>query len=162
MATYRQTRNIEASLIDFLTEQLELSWSNVKIIKSFAQVYDLSLPVICLSAENTTYEKIQIGDNSFERRVMVIVDLFCENTGQKLDLKDSIVAILKDGCPYYEYETAKSGRTSIVQEKTQNGRIRIINITDEPVNFAVDKDKLATHDKFRQRLTLEITLGKVE
>lgn len=162
MATYRTTRNLEASLLDFLTEEVAETWSNVNIIKSFSQVYELSLPTICISAEDTTYTKIQIGDNSFERNVMVICDIFAENDGQKLDLKDTLVDILKDGCPYYEYKTKKTGRTAIVEEKTQNGRIRIIDIVDTPVNFAVEKDKLDVRDRFRQRLTLTISTGKVE
>lgn len=165
MAIYKTTRNCEATLVDFLTDSLAespYSWENITITKSFAQVYELTLPVICLSAENTSYEKIQIGDNSFERTVTVIIDFFAENDGMKLDLKDSIIAILKDGCPYYEYKTKKEGRTTVVDTKTQNGRIRIINIDDTPVNFAVEKDKLDIRDRYRHRLTLTISLGRIE
>jgi hypothetical protein len=165
MAQYRISRNIEASLIDFLKTSLEETpylWENINIEKSFNRVYELSLPTICVQTQDTTYTQIQIGDNSFERTVMTIIDLFCENDGQRLDLKDTLIEILKDGCPYYEFKIAKLGRTSIVEEKTQNGRIRILKIDDTSINFAVEKDKLDIRDRYRHRLTLTISTGKVE
>lgn len=153
---------MEASLIDFLREKLELSWQNVNIEKSFHKVYELSLPTVCVQAEDTTYNKIQIGDNSFERNVMIIVDLFCENDGQRLDLKDTIIEVLKDGCPYYEYTTARQGRITEVTNKHQDGRIRILSINDTPINFAIEKDKLDVHDRYRHRISLTVSIGKVE
>jgi len=162
MAIYRISRNLEASIIDFLKDGLESFWQNINIEKSFAKVYELSLPTICVKAEDTLYDKIQIGDNSFEREVTVIIDLFCNSDGQRLDLKDKLIKILKEGCQYYEYETKKQGRTTIIENKTQNGRIRILKIIDTPVNFDTEKDKLDEHDKFRHRLTINITTGKVE
>lgn len=165
MAIYRITRNLEASLADFLKDSIEespYSWSNINVEKGYSNVYTLSLPTICISAENTSYVKIQLGDNSFERNPMIVVDLFCENDGQRLDLKDTIVAILKDGCPYCEYKTKKEGRITIIDTKTQKGRIRILDIDDTPINFAVEKDKLDVRDRYRHRLTLTISLGKVE
>jgi hypothetical protein len=162
MATYRTTRNIEASVIEFLREILESTWTDVKVEKSFAKIYEISLPSICVSSENTVYNKIQIGDNSFERNVNVIIDLFCENDGQRLDLKDTLIEGLKDGCPYYDYTTTKAGRTTTVTSNPQNGRIRILKVTDTPVNIDVDKDNLDVHDRFRHRLSLTISLGRIE
>jgi hypothetical protein len=162
MATYRTTRNIEASIIEFIREILESTWTNVNVEKSFAKIYEISLPSVCVSSENTVYNKIQIGDNSFERNVSIIVDLFCENDGQRLDLKDTLIEGLKDGCPYYDYTTTKVGRTTNVTSNPQNGRIRILKVIDTPVNIDIEKDKLDVHDRFRHRLSLTISLGRIE
>jgi len=162
MATYRTTRNIEASIIDFIRDILESTWTDVNVEKSFARIYEIALPSICVSSENTVYNKIQIGDNSFERNVSIIVDLFCENDGQRLDLKDTLIEGLKDGCPYYDYVTKKSGRTTTVDTNPQNGRIRIIKITDNPINIDTEKDNLDVHDRFRHRLSLTVSLGRIE
>ena len=162
MATYRTTRNIEASVIDFLKSILESTWTDVNVEKSFAKIYEIALPSICVSSENTVYNKIQVGDNSFERNVNIIIDLFCTNDGQRLDLKDTLIDGLKNGLPYYDYTTTKSGRTTAVTSKPQNGRIRILTLTDNPVNIDVDKDNLDVHDRFRHRLSLTISLGRIE
>jgi len=159
---YRISRNIEASVIDFLKDELELSWTNVNIIKGFSKVYELTLPTICVRAENTTYDKVEVGSNSFTRTVQVFIDLFTENDGQRLDLKDTIIESLKDGLPYYEYTILKQGRTSIIESKEQNGRIRIIKIDDTALNFGTEKEKLDVRDRFRHLLTLSITIGRVE
>jgi len=161
MATYRISRNFEASLIDFLTDSLESFWTGINITKSFAKVYELSLPTICIQAQDTIYTKVQIGDNSFTRNAMITIDLFCTDDGMRLDLKDSIIEILKDGCVYNEYTISKSGRTSVASP-SPNGRIRILKIEDTPINFAVEKDKLDVRDRFRHRLTLTVSTGKAE
>lgn len=162
MATYRVSRNIEASLIEFVRDILESTWTDVTVEKSFSKIYETKLPSVCISSENTVYNKVQIGDNSFERNVNVIVDLFCENDGQRLDLKDTLIEGLKDGCPYYEYKIKRTGRTASVDNQTQNGRIRIIKVADTPVDIDTEKDNLDQHDRFRHRLTLTVSLGRCE
>ena len=162
MAVYRTTRNIEASLIDFLKDSLESTWTNVNVEKSFAKIYSLSLPSICVKAERTDYDPAEIGNNKKVRSVQVIVDIFATDDGMRLDLKDFLVEILQDGCDYYEYTTKKTGRVTNVESATTNGRIRIMNIDDNAVDFDVDRDKLDVHDRFRHRLTLTISLGRIE
>ena len=44
--TYRQSRSIEASIIDFLKINFDTDWNNVNIEKSFARVYTIDLPVV--------------------------------------------------------------------------------------------------------------------
>lgn len=162
MAEYRATRNIEASIIDFIIDSLESTWTNVNVEKSFAKVYTLSLPSVCVKAEKTIYDSAEIGDNKKIRSTQVIIDLFCTDDGQRLDLKDYLCEVLHNGCVYYEYTTSKSGRTTSVSAKVANGRIRVMNIDDTPVDFDVDKDRLDVHDRFRHRLTLTIELGRIE
>jgi hypothetical protein len=162
MAIYRISRNIETSFIDFLQEELESIWTNINIVKGFSKAYDLTLPVIAVRAQNTVYNKVEVGSNSFTRTVQVFINLFCENDGQRLDLKDSIIEILKDGLTYYEYTIMKQGRTSIIEEKEANGRINIIKIDDTQLYPDVEKDKEDVNDRYRHLITLSVTIGKVE
>lgn len=161
---YRISRNIEASIIDFLHTSLEETpylWTNINVIKGFSQVYTLTLPTICVRAENTDYDKVEIGSNSFERTVQVFIDIFADSDGLRLDLKDAIVDILKDGLVYNEYTITKSGRTSSASS-TPNGRIRIQKINDTALNFGTEKEKLDVKDRYRHLLTLTVTIGRIE
>jgi|SRR3989304_3636484 len=161
--SYRTSRNLEASFIDFLKIELEstpYSWENINVVKSFTQVYELELPTICIIAENTAYEPVEIGSNNFTRTVQIIMDIFCANDGQRLDLKDSIIEIIKDGLIYYKYTITKGKNAT--SSKSQDGRIRIQKITDTAVNLTVDKSNQDPKDRFRHRLTLSVTINKVE
>jgi len=162
MATYRTTRNIEASLIDFIKDILESTWTNVNVEKSFAKVYTLELPSICVKAERTVYDPAEVGDNKKIRSTMIIIDIFATDDGMRLDLKDYLVSILRDGCIYYEYKTKKVNRTTVVDTKTANGRLRVLEIEDIPVDFSADRDNLDVHDRNRHRLTLTVELGRIE
>ena len=163
--TYRISRNIEASFIEFLKTTLEnspYSWTDLNVIKGFAHAYELPTPTIAIRAENTVYDKVEVGSNSFTRTVQVFLDIFASDDGMRLDLKDSVVETLKDGLVYNEYTVTKSGRTSTATP-TPNGRIRIQKIDDKAIEFNVDdKSKLQVHDRYRHNLTLSVTIGRVE
>ena len=158
MGTYRISRNIESSIIDYLIDELASSWSNVNVEKTFARVYELSLPTVCVRLATTEHPKAQIGDNSTYRIPQILIDVFCTSDGQRLDLKDFLIEKLRGGLNYYEYTT--SGNT--ITDKTQNGRIRVLSIDDIPIEFDTDKDNLDVHDRYRHLLTLTISLGRIE
>ena len=165
MSVYRISRNLEASFIEFLHTILEdspYSWTDLNVIKGFAKAYELSTPTIAVRAENTVYDKVEVGSNSFTRTVQVFIDIFASDDGMRLDLKDCIVEILKDGLIYNEYTVTKSGRTATATP-TPNGRIRIQKIDDKAIDFNVDdKSKLDVHDRYRHLLTLSVSIGRVE
>ena len=162
---YRISRNLEASFIDFLETTLAespYSWTGINVIKGFNHAYELPTPTIAVRAENTVYDKVEIGSNSFTRVVQVFIDIFASDDGMRLDLKDSIIEMLKDGLVYSEYTITKSGRTATASS-TPNGRIRIQKINDTPIDFnVVDKTKLDQHDKFRWLITATVSISKVE
>jgi hypothetical protein len=165
MSVYRISRNIEASFISFLQETLTETpylWNDIQVIKGFNKAYELPTPTIAVRAENTIYDKVEVGSNSFVRTVQVFVDIFASDDGMRLDLKDCIIEILKDGLVYNEYTITKSGRTA-TSSATPNGRIRIQKIDDKAINFNVDdKSKLDVHDRYRHLLTLTVSIGRVE
>jgi len=160
MAIYRVSRNIEANFIDFLRTTLTespYSWTSINFLKGFSHAYELSTPTVAVRAENTIYDKVEIGTNSFVRTIQVYIDIFASDDGMKLDLKDSIIESLKDGLVYNEY-TITSGVASYIP----NGRIRIEEISDSAINFDVNKEKIDQHDKFRWLITCTVSIGRVE
>jgi len=158
MNTYNLSRNFEASIIQYLETELTSSWSNIVVEKSFARVYDLTLPVVCIRCGVTDHVKAEIGEDATIRNAEIMIDIFATSDGQKLDIKDFIVDKIKAGIPYYEY-TINNGT---IQDKTLNGRMRVTDIGDAPINFDSPKDDLDKHDRYRHLLTLNISLGKVE
>jgi hypothetical protein len=162
MATYRTTRNIEASIIEHLQDSLESTWTDVHVEKSFAKIYKMELPSICVKAEKTNYDPAEVGSNKKIRSTQVIIDIFATDDGLRLDLKDTLIEVLQDGCIYNKYVTSKQDRTTNISSTTADGRIRVMNIEDTPVNFDTDREKLDIHDRFRHRLILTIELGRIE
>ena len=158
MGEYRYSRNIEASLIDYIKPLFLSAWNTNKVEKTFTRIYEIDLPSICIRVGTTDHNKAQVGDDSTIRQAQILIDIFAENDGQRLDIKDWLISIIKNGCPYYEYEITNGA----VSDKTQNGRIRVLTIDDSPVSINVDKDNLEVHDRYRHLLTLEISLGRVE
>jgi len=155
---YRTSRNIEASIIDFLKENFDDDWTGISVEKSFARIYDITLPSICIRTNVTSHDKAEIGENSTKRTVQVLIDIFGSDDGNKLDLTDYIVEKIKGGCPYYIY-TISHG---IIQSKTASGRIRVTSIEVTPVDDNTEKSKQDVHDRFRNLITLSISLGKIE
>ena len=158
MGIYRVSRNHEGSIIQYLKTELEASWSNIQVEKTFARIYDLDLPSVCIHLETTNFTKAEIGDNALNRKPVVIIDIFATSDGQRLDIKDFIIEKIKEGCTYYEYEIENGA----IKSKTANGRIRVIDIIDKPVDFEIIKSELDVHDRFRHSLVLTVSRGKIE
>lgn len=158
MGQYRHSRAIEASIMDYITQELIGNWTNVAVEKTFAKIYSISLPSICIRLSDTIHTTAEVGSTATIRTPLVLIDLFCDNDGQRLDLKDFLVEKLKAGLPYYDYTITNS----VVSNKVQNGRIRIISISDTPIDLGIDKDKLDPRDRYRHLLTLSVSLSKVE
>jgi len=161
MGQYRTSRNFEASVVDYIEEKLAETgsgWDNVRVEKTFANVYDEDLPCICIRCGITDHTRAEIGGTSTYRNANILIDLFCTSDGQRLDLKDWLIATLKDGLTYYNY-TISGGA---VDTKIADGRINVLTIEDTPIDFDLDKEKLSVEDRYRHLLTLSVTLGKVE
>ena len=158
MGLYRISRNIEASFIDYLKPLLLTNWGFDRTEKTFARIYSIELPSVCVRVGDTIHSKVEIGDNATIRDVHVLMDIFSTSDGQRLDLKDYIIGIIKNGLDYYDYEIENKQ----VKTKTQNGRIRILEISETPINFGTDKNDLDIHDRYRHLIDLTISLGRVE
>jgi hypothetical protein len=165
VATYRRTRNIEASIIDYIVAQLaSASWTGINVVKGFEEAYGLNLPVIAVRSESSVTNHGEIGDNAEVRDYQVLINIFATDDGMRLDLKDFLIEVLRVGCVYYEYTTQKTpnGRNTVVHSKTANGRIRVLKIGDTSVKFDIEKDKLTVHDRYRHLLSLTVNRDKIE
>jgi len=162
--TYRSSRNLEASTIDFINDKLKLRWSNVTCIKGFQRAYSNELPVITVRLNTSSFNKVELGDNNLLRKAQILIDIFANSDGQRLDLKDFIIAELKDGYTYYEYYIEANGTTGNgqVKRKVKDGKVNVLSFTDAPIDFNTEKNNLDKHDRYRHLLTLEVSTSKVE
>ena len=165
MGVYRVSRNIEATIIEYIQAELTTAgWTAIAVEKTFQRIYDIPVDsfnksaAICVRMEDTTHLPAQIGDTSTRILPFVLIDLFATSDGQRLDLKDFLISILKKGMVFNEYTI--NGNS--VSNRSANGRIRVTNIEDKPVNFGVDKSSLEVHDRYRHLITLTVSLGRVE
>ena len=147
---YRTSRNIEASIIDYLKTHFDSDWQNVSVEQTFSKIYDISLPSICININTTSYRKAELGGDSLIREVQVLINIFCTSDGQKEDFCDYIVDKIKGGCPYYKYVIAGGA----VDSKTADGRIRFTGIEVTPIDLDTDKSRLDVHDRYRALITL--------
>ena len=158
MGAYRQTRNLESSLIDFLQDNFDTDWSGVSVEKVFARAYEIALPVVCVGVNSTIHNKVEIGSDSTSRTVSVLINIFCTSDGQREDFADYIVEKLKGGCPYYNYTIA----SGVVQSKIQDGYIRVTSIETSKINFDTNPSNIDPVDRYRGLIELEIKTGHVE
>ena len=165
MGFYRESRALEASLIDFLRERLEEeNWTNINVEKSFARAQTLAMnmnsgeTVLCVRASTTNRKKFELGSDNLLRSQLVLIDVFATSDGQRLDLVDFIIAELKAGFPYYEYQIDGNS----VSSRIQNGIASITNFDDSPVNFNADKSSLELQDRYRHLISITVSTGKVE
>ena len=158
MGVYRQSRAYEASIVDHLTTQLQTSWSNVTVKNYFPDIDRSDLPIICVVAGRTQHSRVEIGSSSTRRDVQIFIHIFAENDGQRLDLKDYLISVLKDGCTYYDYIIANGQ----VSSKTENGNIVVTSISDNPIDLLTEKSELEETDRYRHLIELTVRTGKVE
>lgn len=158
MGVYNITRNLEASIIDFLTLKMTGDFANVSVTRTWDEVRNLTLPVVLIRCGTTSHNRVEVGDTNTWREPIILIDIFASDDGERLDLKDYIIAEIKVGCPYYLYEIENGA----VKSKTLDGRIRITEIDDDPINFDLDKDIIDPYEQYRHLISLTIATGKVE
>jgi len=154
---YRQKRNCEASTVDKIEQILtDAEYADADVEKGMSRVYNLKAPIITVRAEDTFHIKIEAGSNSTRREILVFIDIFAKNDGQRLDLSDILIAGLKSGWDYYEY--TNKGETRSLKA----GRLSVRTIADTPVNFNVAKSDLSENDKYRHLISIRVALNKIE
>ena len=157
MGQYQTTRNIEASLVDYLQAQIDSSWTGISVIVGFEEAYVADMPIVALFVQDTLYTSIEVGNTNQQRQPLINLNIFATSDAQRLDLKDYIVTKLFAGCAYYKY-TITSGEVS---DKTADGRLDIFNITDTPVVFD-DEANNDAHDRHRHVISFNVQLSNIE
>ncbi len=170
MATYRESRSIEASTIEEIERILdENNWTNTDVVKTFKRVYEINLDpnskqaIVCVRIGNTVHNSAEIGSTTTRRKPLIIIDIFGTSQGQVLDLKDLLLAELKDGWNYTEYEiTGGTTSDATVGSRVVDGRIIVESMDDTQVILSEDLASLDPHDRFRWRITLHCSKTKLE
>ncbi len=153
MSYFRERRCLELSTLAHFTTQVASAWSGVTLVKSFQKAYKASLPVIAIGLENNTPRRREIGNNSsLINDYNMIFDIFATSDGQRLDLAQYMLDIIKLGWVYNTYT-----QTAGVLTATVAGRAQVIKFVDDrKLNFGVDVDK---YDKFRHVIEVTVRVG---
>lgn len=145
---YRNYRNLEATLIDYITAQLTADgWSGIRTEKAFAEVYKDSTPCICVSMEESDALSREIGSKTYLENILVSIRIFATSDGQRLDLASWMLSKIMPGLDYYTYVI-----TNGVAAKTLAGRIIILETTANRKELK-NTDNLDTIDRYRHVLT---------
>lgn len=148
---YRVSRNIEASLIDFITSGLTTDgWTGITVLKGFPQDYKGKAPFIGVESLEIRPQKLEIGSKTNLKYFTVKIRIIAKNDGQRLDLADWLFDELEDDVDYYVY-TITSG---VVSAKTLTGRI-VITKWNENRKELQNTENLESEDRYRQVFVFE-------
>jgi hypothetical protein len=149
---FSKTRNVELSVISAIETAINNSWSGITVVKAFLQAYDVKVPVICVRILSTDSFRSEIGDNTIRQKYSFIVDIFAKSDGQRIDLADFIVNVVKEGFVYKQYSRA-SGNPEELNETT-DGRITFLTFdSDSRIDASDSADE---HEKYRQAITFTV------
>jgi len=153
---YRISRNIESSLIDRITANLTSDgWVNIRVEKSFAEVYKGTLPCICVNVSDIRPEKLEIGNKKNLKYFTVNIKIFATSDGSRLDLSDWMLDKLEEDTNYYKY-TITNG---LITSKVLSGRIvstRWLENRKELTNT----ENLVLEDRYRHLLSFECIVAE--
>ncbi len=154
--SYRISRNIEASIIDFITSGLTTGgWTGIGVLKGFPQDYKGKSPFICVEALEIRPQKLEIGSKTNLKYFTVKIRIIAKNDGQRLDLSDFLFDLLEDDLDYYEY-TITNG---VVSDKQLAGRI-VITKWSENRKELQNTENLESEDRYRQVFVFECLVAE--
>jgi len=155
MGVYREYRNVEASLIDYITAQLTAdSWTGITVGKTFRIVEDAELPCIVIQLVDSNLKRKEVGSPVYDDIELIIMRVFATSDGQRLDLAKWLIGKLQVNIPYYAYTIA----SGVVSVKTLTGYIRIVRINSNTKELEGASD-LAPEDRYRHKIVFEVKVN---
>ncbi len=155
MASYfRESRNVELSLLYYLESNVPVAWQGATVVKTFKEAYakNTVLPIVCARLAETTTERLEIGSTTLENRYLCIIDIFSRSDAQRLDMADYIKDLLKDGWVHYEHSHESGDKENLV--RTASGRDFVTDfITDSKLDFGEAADE---RDRYRHNISIKI------
>jgi len=146
---YRISRNIEASVIDWLNEELTSDgWTGIRIEKNFVEAYKGILPCIVVGVNSIDPSKLEIGSPTWFKTFEVNIRIFATSDGLRLDLSDWLLDELENDIDYNIY-TITSG---IINDKVLSGKITILSVTRHEKEL-INTENLELEDKYRNITT---------
>jgi len=158
MGKYRNYRNLEASVLDYITEQLTADgWTDIRVVKAFAEVYKGTIPCICINVEDSDVIDREIGSTSYLEDILVSFRIFAKSDGQRLDLVSWAIEKIMPGIDYYEYVIGDG----IVTAKELKGKILIQKVTVNRKELK-NTENVEAIDRYRHLLSFKCRIGFVE
>jgi hypothetical protein len=155
MAIYRLSRNSEASLLDFISTELEKDgWVGINVLKGFPQEYKGKTPFIGIEALNRPIARKELGTDKIYDDVIITIRIFATSDGMRLDLSDWLISKLILGMDYYNY-TIVNG---VINSKVLSGRINTLKITDNRKELT-NTENLETEDRYRQLIICQCRIA---
>ena len=115
---YRESRNIEATLIDYISAQLIVDgWSGIDTEKVFANIYKNEPPGILINQLLDDPVTLEIGSKTKIYYRIVEIRVFATSDGERLDLKDWLLEKLENDIDYYAYQTGGALATRVLTGK---------------------------------------------
>ena len=157
MSSFREARNVELSTIYYLETQIDASWTDVNVEKSFTKAYskDLAVPIITIELFSTIPTRLEIGSNTLENRHLINIDIFASSNGQRIDLASFIDSQLQEGWTYYTHSHPVGDNTTLT--RTSAGTVKVQEwITDSKI---ITLDSIDEKDRFRHLISFTVKKG---
>lgn len=149
MPSFSTMRNVELSTIFYIETQINGSWSDIEVTKSFTSVYNKTVPVICVQLTDIGSIRLEVGSTTLYNTYGFDIDIFAKHDGQRIDLAGFILDKLKDGWVYYTHT-----QTAGVLNRTSAGRIRVNTfIQNSKLTFG---DIVENPDRFRHLISFDV------
>jgi len=155
MSYFRTIRNIELSTIKYIEDSINSAWSGINIVKAFFQAYDKAVPVIAIRLLETMSTREEIGSTDLDNTHSIVIDIFAKSDGQRLDLVDYLLGILK-GCWTLYNISHTSGDAESLDYTDSGHKVRMIRIVN---NTKIEPGaNVEIHDKFRHVINLQVAV----
>ena len=153
MATYRQARNVEASLVDQITTALTGAGWTIRVEKSFSKVYDGELPCICVNIEDNNPKKKEVGSKVNYKVFTIYLRIFAKEDGSRLDLSNFLEDLVENDFNYYRMIVTDG----LVAEKILAGKIIVISKISSRKELR-NTENLEVKDRFRHLITFDVKI----
>lgn len=151
---FSDTRSVELSTLDFLQTQINASWSNVTILKSFTSAFDKDVdpPIVVANLDNTIPSRLEVGSDRLVYIHTIRIHIFGTSDAFRIDMAHFITDILKDGWTFNTFQHQSGNKT--VLEKIPLGRIRVMTWdTNTKIDFG---DNVDFKDRFRHLIEIGV------
>ncbi len=156
-------RNLENSLKQFLDRKIEeeylTSENDTSITVQVGRKEDSNwvLPCVVAYVESETLERFEIGSNARNEQILMIIDIYARNEGERLDIVSWVTDTINDGFPYYIYYYNSANPDGIL--KSQRSWANINFLTNTRVNLGQNVSEIDAH---RHRISISVWTSKVE
>jgi hypothetical protein len=150
--SFRPRHNLLISIIDYLTTQVSNNWTGVSVVKSFAEVTQVDVPVVCVMLGDPRYTRLETGSTTMTTEYVVVINIFAKSDSNRMDLTDFIITQLMSS---FTYSTCVN-TTNHTVNKTTSGTVTLLGIdSDMPIEADESTNK---KERFRQEIIARVRI----